>query len=131
VTILVADDNEMLRKLAATLLRHNGYKVLLAADGQEAVEMFQKESEAIALVLLDLMMPRLSGLEALHEMRKIDPDVRIVLASGFADLERSEVERARVQGFIAKPYRERDLISAVRSALAAPGAVDNGLCTVP
>jgi two-component system cell cycle sensor histidine kinase/response regulator CckA len=117
--ILVADDNDMLRKLVATFLRQNGFQVLLAEDGRQAVEIFERERERVRLVVLDVMMPRLSGPEAMRELRKLNPDVPILLASGYSDVELTEAERTRVQGFIAKPYREPDLIGAVRQALSA------------
>jgi CheY-like chemotaxis protein len=110
----------MLRKLAATLLRRNGFEVLLAEDGQEAIELYRKEREHIDLVVLDLIMPRLSGQDALRELRQIDPAIRVVFASGYADARLEESEKAGVVGFISKPYRERDLIQAVRTALDAP-----------
>jgi CheY-like chemotaxis protein len=121
-TILLADDNAMLRKLAATFLRRNGFQVLLAEDGQEAVEVYRKERDHIDLVVLDLIMPRLSGQDALRELRQTDPDIRVVFASGYADAQMDESQRAGVLGFVSKPYRERDLIQAVRTALDTPPA---------
>jgi PAS domain S-box-containing protein len=119
-TVLLADDNAMLRNLAATLLGRNGFQVLLAEDGQEAVELYRKERDHIDLVVLDLIMPRLSGQDALRELRQINPDLRAVFVSGYADTQVDESEKAGVLGFINKPYRERDLIQAVRTALDAP-----------
>jgi signal transduction histidine kinase len=116
-TILVADDNEMLRKLASTFLSRNGFQVLLAADGQEALDTYLDQRDHIALVLLDVVMPRLGGLDALRRLRRIDPEVRVILATGYADLEPVEAEREQIQGFVSKPYREHDLIDAVRAAL--------------
>jgi signal transduction histidine kinase len=115
--ILLAEDNDMLRTLATTFLRRHGYQVIPAADGQEAVEEYQRHRRRIAAVVLDLMMPRLSGRDALRRLREIDPDVRVVFASGYSDTQLSEEEQAAVQGFVNKPYRERDLVHAVRAAL--------------
>ena len=72
----MADDNEMLRSLGAAILRRHGYRVLLAEDGREAVEVYEREGGRIDLVVLDLTMPRLSGREALRRLREIDPGVR-------------------------------------------------------
>jgi signal transduction histidine kinase len=119
-TILVAEDNEMLRALAANFLRRNGFRVLLAQDGREAVEVFRSQQGGIDLVVLDLMMPHLSGPDALRQLRQIDPDVRAVFASGFADRQPADTGAAAVRGFIGKPYREHDLIQTVRAALDAP-----------
>ncbi len=115
--VLLAEDNDMLRTLASTFLRRHGYQVIPAADGQEAVEEYARHHGRIAAVVLDLMMPRLSGRDALRRLREIDPGVRVVFASGYSDTQLSEEEQAGVQGFVTKPYRERDLVHAVRAAL--------------
>jgi CheY-like chemotaxis protein len=107
----------MLRTLATTFLRRHGYQVIPAADGQEAVEEFERHRGRIAAVVLDLMMPRLSGRDVLRRLRALDPAVRVVFASGYSDTQLSEQEQASVQGFVNKPYRERDLVRAVRAAL--------------
>jgi signal transduction histidine kinase/CheY-like chemotaxis protein len=119
-TILLADDNDMIRTLAATFLRQSGFQVLLAGDGQEAVEVFRREHDRVQLVVLDMRMPRLSGREALTHLRQIDPGVRVLFASGYADTPPGEGEQAGVLGFIAKPYRQHDLVQAVRQALDRP-----------
>jgi CheY-like chemotaxis protein len=119
-TILLADDNDMLRPLAAAFLRQGGFQVLLAEDGQEAVEVFQQEQGRVDLVVLDMMMPRLSGREALAQLRRLDPGVRVVFASGYADTPQGEIEQDGVLGFIAKPYGQNDLVQAVRQALDRP-----------
>jgi CheY-like chemotaxis protein len=112
----------MLRTLAGAFLRHHGFRVHLAEDGKEAVEIFRREQGRIDLVLLDLTMPRLSGREALRQLREIDPQVRVLFTSGFADAPLQDLEREGAQGFVAKPYRENDLIQAVRAALERPRA---------
>jgi PAS domain S-box-containing protein len=118
-TVLLADDNEMLRSLGATILRQHGYRVLLAVDGKEAVDMYQREEAAVDLVILDLTMPRLSGREALQRLLTINPQVRVLFASGYSAAQLTDADRRRTHGFIAKPYRERDLIEAVQRALPA------------
>jgi two-component system, cell cycle sensor histidine kinase and response regulator CckA len=105
--VLLAEDNDMLRTLAATFLRRHGYQVIAAADGQEAVEEYQRHRGRVAAVVLDLMMPRLSGRDALRRLRQIDPGVRVVFASGYSDTQLSEEEQAAVQGFVNKPYRDK------------------------
>jgi signal transduction histidine kinase len=115
--VLLAEDNDMLRTLATTFLRRHGYQVIPAADGQEAVEEFQRHRGRVAAVVLDLMMPRLSGRDVLRRLRELDPAVRVVFASGYSDTQLSEQEQASVHGFVNKPYRERDLVRAVRAAL--------------
>ena len=108
--MLLADDNEMLRLLGAAILRQHGYDVLLAEDGQDAVEMFERAGGRIRLVILDMTMPRLSGRGALERLRRIDPGVRVLFASGYSADQLTEGDRVRIQGFLGKPYREHDLI---------------------
>jgi signal transduction histidine kinase/CheY-like chemotaxis protein len=114
--VLLADDNDMLRSLAATFLRRHGFQVLPAEDGRQALDLFRRENAQIDLVLLDLTIPRLSGLETLAQLRRVSPGVRVLLAGGHADP--AELPEG-VLGFVAKPYTERDLVQAVRAALDA------------
>jgi CheY-like chemotaxis protein len=116
-TILVAEDNEMLRNLVRTILKLNGFQILVAADGQEAVELFRTHRDSIDLILLDVQMPRLSGLEALAQIRQIDATVPVLLASGYSETPPDRSHGA--QGFIGKPYREHDLLTTIREALLA------------
>jgi PAS domain S-box-containing protein len=118
-TVLVADDNAMLRNLAAAFLRAHGYQVVLAEDGEQAVEVYRRERGRIRLVILDLMMPRLSGQEALRRLKEIDPDVPVLFASGYSDAQLSAEERALIAGFVSKPYREDELVRAARAAQEA------------
>ncbi len=116
-TILLVDDEPMLRQLGRAVLRQYGYEVLLADDGLQAVEVFRGGRTYIDLVLLDLTMPRLSGRETLRRLREIDPDVPVVFASGYSVELSAGANADDVQGFVRKPYREEDLAAAVRQAL--------------
>jgi hypothetical protein len=82
-TILLADDEPMIRDLASNILQRYGYQVLLAEDGLQALEIYQQEKGRIDLVLLDLAMPRLSGDDTFRRLREIDPNVRVLLSSGY------------------------------------------------
>jgi PAS domain S-box-containing protein len=119
-TILLVDDEAMVRNLGRSILESYGYRVLLANDGQEAVEMYRCPPHAIDLVILDLTMPRLSGRDALARLREIDPDLRIILASGYSAEHLREEDHEHLAGFISKPYRPEDLAQAVRTALDRP-----------
>jgi PAS domain S-box-containing protein len=114
-TVLVVDDEPLLRDLARAILEGQGYKVLLAGDGVEAVETYRRERSD--LVVLDLTMPRLSGREALRHLREIDPEVRVLFASGYTAEHLRDEEHRQVLGFVKKPYRPEDLAYAVRTAL--------------
>jgi PAS domain S-box-containing protein len=116
-TILLVDDEAMIRNLGRTILQGHGYQVLLAEDGQEAVETYRREKGRIDLVVMDLMMPRLSGPDALRQLLRMDPEVRVILASGYAAEHVTGPEGNRVLGFLAKPYSPEQLAQAVRAAL--------------
>jgi two-component system cell cycle sensor histidine kinase/response regulator CckA len=106
-TVLVADDEEQVRSLMGLLLKRMGLQVLSAADGLEAVELFRKHAGEITFVLMDLTMPNLGGRGAFTEIRRIRPDVKIVLTSGY---ESDEVgSRYRDQGFDAFIQKPCDL----------------------
>src|SRR5205814_3960573 len=116
-TILLADDEPLLRNLGRTILERHGYRVLLAADGQEAVDLFGREAGGVDLAILDVTMPRLSGREAARLIAAAQPNVKLLLASGYAADTNSALGEPGVRGFISKPYRPRELTSAVRAAL--------------
>jgi CheY-like chemotaxis protein len=119
-TILLVDDERMIRELGRAILEGLGYQVLLAEDGVEAVDIFQRERHLIDLVILDLTMPRLSGNDACRRMLEIDPGVRVLFSSGYfaEDLTAGE---DRIVGFLHKPYRQDELGKAVRAALEQAG----------
>jgi DNA-binding NtrC family response regulator len=122
-TILVVDDEDIVRQAARNALERYGYTVQTAQDGAEAVEIFSRENGRIGLVLLDLTMPLMAGEEALAKLRVVSPDVKVLLSSGF-----NEVEAVRrfigkgLAGFIQKPYSAVDLARRVRQALDEPVA---------
>jgi len=117
--ILVADDEDDVRSVVRSLLESFGYKVLEARDGREAVERFRERRGEIDLVLLDLMMPRMTGEEAFAEIRRISPEVRAILASGYDESGRlREIVAAGFETFLQKPFRRRELGQKVGEALA-------------
>jgi two-component system cell cycle sensor histidine kinase/response regulator CckA len=116
-TILLVDDEPLVRNFGRSVLEGYGYRVLLAGDGEEAVEMYRQDPSRIDLVLLDLTMPRLSGREALRELLGINPQVRVLLASGYSAEHLTEQDREHILGFLHKPYRPETLVRSVRNAL--------------
>jgi PAS domain S-box-containing protein len=117
-TILVADDEKIVRTMIRTVLEKNGFEVLLADDGKEAVDIFAERGGDCDAVILDLSMPRMNGREALFELKKIDPDVQVILASGFNEFDAvTGADDPAISKFIQKPYRLDDLIDAVRTAI--------------
>lgn len=117
--ILVVDDEDMVRNYAVRALRTLGYRTSFCADGEEAVEFFRAHHREIDLVMLDLIMPRLSGLETFRELKKIRPDVRVLLISGYSEHHVIDQMRAEgVLGFVNKPFEietlARDLAEYLR-----------------
>jgi PAS domain S-box-containing protein len=115
-TILLADDEPLLRELGRTILQAQGYHLLLAEDGVQAVEIYQRERDHIDLVILDLTMPRMSGADAFQHLLEIDPGVHVLFSSGYF-AEDMTAQDDRILGFVTKPYRHDDLIHMVRAAL--------------
>ena len=116
--ILVVDDEPAVRKVQTWVLERAGYDVLSASDGQEAVEIFEREGDSIDCVLLDLSMPRLDGEETLHALRKLRGDVCVVLTSGFT--EREMLERSSANSFNAvmqKPFAKAELLKTIHEVL--------------
>jgi PAS domain S-box-containing protein len=111
-TILLADDEEMIRNLAQQILETHGYSVVTAADGQEAIDLYMRQRDRYDLVILDLTMPRLSGTEALTRIRNLNPGAKVILSSGYPSGETS-----RASAFLPKPYRAESLTRIVREVL--------------
>ena len=120
-TILLVDDEEMIRDIGRAILTRHGYQVLTAEDGAEAVGVFAREREQIALVILDVTMPRMSGRDAFRRMIEIDPDARVLFSTGYSGGDLTELDGSI--GLLGKPYRPNELVAAVRTALASQPAV--------
>jgi two-component system cell cycle sensor histidine kinase/response regulator CckA len=109
-TILVVDDEEAIRNSSRFLLESLGFKVLTASEGLEALETFKAMQTEISAVLLDLAMPKMSGAEALRELRLVRLDVPILVASGFSEKETvQQFQDDGLVGYIQKPYRGSEL----------------------
>ena len=116
--LLVEDENNMLNVLERILLEH-GYKVLKATDGEKALEIYRRHGQTIDAVLLDIGLPKLSGREVLLEIKNENPDVKIIVASGYLEPElKAEVDRAGVNHFLHKPYMLDEVVKAVHSVMA-------------
>jgi len=118
-TVLLVDDEKLLRDLGKKILSRAGYSVLTASNGKEALERYRIEGKAnIALVILDLIMPEMSGKECLRELLKIDSNVKVVLSSGYSTAEEPPGSfHDSVRSFVKKPYDMRQLLETVRKVL--------------
>lgn len=117
--ILVADDEETVRNICKIMLEKNGFEVITASDGHDAVEKFRRYSNDIVAVLLDLNMPRLSGEETYEELVRIRADVPVILCSGYNETEACRrFGQHRIAGFLQKPFEHQGLMRKLRAVLA-------------
>jgi PAS domain S-box-containing protein len=118
--VLVVDDEEPIRALAKEMLEGYGYRVILAEDGVKAIEMFEEHNGNIGLVILDMVMPNMGGRETFLKMKKINPNVKALLSTGYSQSGKAqEILDSGVLGFVQKPYQLTTLLSKVRSVLDA------------
>lgn len=117
-TVLVIEDEQSLRDLLKALLAPSGYKLLMAPDGVEAVNMLMSEPAAIDAILLDLNLPRMNGLEVYRNIRRLRPDTKVIVISGNITPEaRQELVSLGQNDFIPKPYSLEDLAFRLRDVL--------------
>jgi CheY-like chemotaxis protein len=117
-TVLVVDDELIVREMAKKSLERHGYTVLLADSGLAAIDVFKRHPGEIALVVLDLSMPHMSGEEALPELRRIRPEVKVVVSSGFSESEAMMLFKGqKVSGFVQKPYTSLALAEKVKVSI--------------
>ncbi len=122
-TILVTDDDPDILELTRKALADFGYTILSASSGEEALAIYAKKKAAIGMVILDLNMPGMGGRRCLQELLRIDPQVRVIIASGYAsDVLFRTIREEGAAGFISKPYQWKALATAVRKVLD-PGHV--------
>ncbi|MBA4418962.1 MAG: hypothetical protein C0392_13805, partial [Syntrophus sp. (in: bacteria)] len=117
-TILVAEDNAQLRGLVTEVLGRKGYRVIEAADGEDAILKFMKQKNEIALVILDVVMPRMNGKEVYEELRKARPDIKVLFTSVYTgDVVFDKGIHDEAVDFISKPLLPDDLLLKVRAVL--------------
>ena len=117
-TVLLVDDEDDIRALGAHVLSSLGFTALTAADGREAVSTYAEHRDEITLVVLDLTMPYMDGKETLRELRLVDPDVRVLMASGYTEADISALFADKgPTGFLRKPYGLAELREKLRAAL--------------
>lgn len=117
-TILLVDDDDPVMHLGERILKRAGYDVLTAANGKEALQVYTKEHDTIALVILDLIMPEMGGKECLGELLKFDPEAKVIISTGAsADNELKEAVKPYVKSLVNKPYEISQLLHAVHTAL--------------
>jgi PAS domain S-box-containing protein len=117
-TVLVVEDNIPVAELERKALRSAGYNVILANNGKDALDIYRTRKEEISLLILDLLLPKMLGRDCLMELLKIDPSVKVLIASGYAPEDQLHREiSSLVKGFIQKPFGMAELLEAVKYAL--------------
>ncbi len=117
-TILIAEDDEMVLKLAEQILSQAGYTVLTGRDGEEAVRLFEKRADTIDLVIMDVVMPRMGGKEAMDQILKLRPGMPHFFASGYSEnaIHTNFIQERGMQ-LLSKPYQNESLLCKVREVI--------------
>lgn len=122
-TVLIVDDEQIVQDICAAAVAFSGYRTLTASDGEEGVSVFREHAGEIVAVILDLTMPRMDGAAAFREMRRIRPDVRVILSSGHAEQEAfRRFDAVGVAGFLQKPYELQMLQAELDRVVKGRGA---------
>jgi len=119
-TVLLVDDEALVCRFVKEALERLGYDVVTATDGNQAIRIYRERTKEVILVLLDMLMPGRNGLETLQALREINPQVKVILSSGYSeDLLPHPMQDARPNAFLKKPYRSRTLATTVTEVLSA------------
>lgn len=117
-TILLVDDEQLIRQVGGRLLEKLGYEVLLAENGEQGIKVYQENRGRVDLIILDLIMPKMSGEEAFLQLKEIDPQVKILLSSGYTQEKIADkMFSLGVVGFVQKPYQLSELSAKIASAI--------------
>jgi two-component system, cell cycle sensor histidine kinase and response regulator CckA len=117
-TILLVDDDDRVSEMGRQMIEMGGYRVIVARSGEEALEVYVGQRDEIALVILDLIMAGMGGNRCLEELLRIDPHVRVLVASGYSSNGLAHDEKGRgARGFVSKPYDAKDILGAIRQVL--------------
>ncbi|NJD53842.1 MAG: PAS domain S-box protein [Candidatus Methanoperedens sp.] len=118
--VLVAEDEDSVREVTISVLKENGYDVLAAEDGAQAVTEYAQNKDKIKVVLMDMMMPVMDGHASIRAIRKINPEVKIIAASGLAEKDKlAKIESTRAQTLLPKPYTAERLLKTIHEVLSA------------
>jgi two-component system, cell cycle sensor histidine kinase and response regulator CckA len=118
-TVLVVDDEAPAREVIGEMLKSLGFDVIAAESGQKAIELYQNRSRPIALVMLDLTMPKMNGEKTLRALKKIDPAIKVIIMTGYSEETlRLRFDDSELAGALSKPFDNHELITAVSSILS-------------
>lgn len=116
--VLLVDDEDIIRVTCAQQLKKYGYRVLVAKNGEEAVELYKEKQHEIDLVIMDMIMPKMNGREAVEIIKEIDKDCKVIISSGFTKEEdMAKLDKVGISGFIHKPFRDSELSKMISEVL--------------
>jgi CheY-like chemotaxis protein len=118
-TVLLIEDDDMVRSVTENMLARSGFQVLSAADGRQGLTLFRKHWRNIECVLLDCVMPGMGGQETLTHLRGIHENARVILTSGYIEPDFVDRSDGGPDAFIRKPYATSDLVSTIRSVMGS------------
>jgi DNA-binding NtrC family response regulator len=117
-TILVVEDEKLMLRLLEKVFSQRGYHVMTVSDGEEAIEVYNCHKLKIDIVLLDVGLPKMTGWEVFLKMKHENPDVRVVIASGYLEPKRkADMTCAGVKDFVNKPYRLDDVVRTIQNVI--------------
>ena len=115
---MLIDDDEIVVKITEMMLKKNGYNILKANSGHDGLKLFQKYRNQIDLIICDMIMPKMDGLELVHRLREIDPYVKVLLSSGsLIDEDEKDIVNRGFDGLIKKPYKMNALTEKIEKIL--------------
>ncbi len=118
-SILVVDDEDQISEVTRKMLETHGYKVITASDGKEAIALYSQYRELIKAVLIDMMMPVMDGLSCIRELRKANPELKVIAVSGLAEKDKlAKVNESQVQAFLSKPYATEELLKNIHDIVS-------------
>ena len=118
-TILIVDDEKNVRNIAADMLKSLDYDILTAENGIQAIDIYREKRDEINLIILDVIMPEMDGMDTFNKIRELNPEAKIIFASGYSHhKETLQKSDDRLLGFIEKPFRLHELSKVVRGKLS-------------
>jgi len=116
--ILVIDDEDMLRDVLKEVLEMVGFSALFASSGREGIQLFEENQDRVQLILMDILMPEMSGIETHKEIKALDPDMKFIFMSGFPDKDALSLrELVGDYVFVKKPFSVKEIVSEIRQVL--------------
>jgi DNA-binding NtrC family response regulator len=117
-SVLVIDDEEMIRDITQDLLEDHGYTVFTAESGEKGLEVYGRHRDKLDVILLDLGMPGMGGRAFLEQVQSVDPEVNVIVSTGYAAHEMAqEPQKYGARAFVPKPYRPEEMLQVMRSIL--------------